>query len=334
MAQVMIDIAGTQLTAEDRALLQHDDVCGLILFSRNYQSPQQLRELCADIRAAAANPLLLAVDHEGGRVQRFRQGFSEIPAMADIARCLPAAEQSTAARELGWLMATEVIAAGIDISFAPVLDINGCSEVIGDRAFADNAAQLTPLASAFIEGMHEAGMAATGKHFPGHGSVIADSHIAIPVDERPLSAIKETDLPPFLELAHKVEGMMPAHVIYSAVDPQPAGFSEYWLQQVLRQQLGYDGMIFSDDLSMHGATVVGDMRARAEAALQAGCDMILVCNDRAAALELLQHSLPATEPLAAQRLQRMRYEGPVVEGDRLLDNHRWQQAQQWLAKFG
>lgn len=330
MAQVMIDIAGTELTADDRKLLQHPDVNGLILFSRNFQSVQQITQLCAACREAAGKPLLIAVDHEGGRVQRFRDGFSAIPAMAKIAEYFSAEQQATAARELGWLMASEVIAVGIDISFAPVLDIDGNSEVIGDRAFARQAQQVIPLAAAFIEGMHEAGMAATGKHFPGHGSVQADSHIAIPVDDRSMEQIEKVDLPPFRALADKLDAVMPAHVIYESVDQQPAGFSHYWLQTVLRQQLGFNGMIFSDDLSMHGATVVGDMQARADAALSAGCDMILVCNDRAAAMDLLQDRLVSTHPASQQRFQRMLHDGPTNDMESLRRSRRWQRAQQWL----
>lgn len=331
MAQVMIDIAGTELTTQDRELLAHPDVNGLILFTRNYVSISQLEALCADAREAAGKPLMIAVDHEGGRVQRFRQGFSAIPAMGRITQVYTDAdERALAARELGWLMAAEVQAVGIDISFAPVLDINDVSEVIGDRAFADNAAGVTSIAAEFIAGMHEAGMAATGKHFPGHGSVVADSHIAIPVDDRDKQTIFDVDIPPFRELSKKLQGIMPAHVVYSAVDEMPAGFSNYWLQTVLREQLGFDGMIFSDDLSMHGATVVGDMKARSDAAFNAGCDMVLVCNDRAGANALLAQSLPDTSGESRQRFERMLMSKPVLTLQELQKTERWQQAQRFL----
>lgn len=331
MAQVMIDIAGIELTTQDRELLAHPDVNGLILFTRNYVSISQLEALCADAREAAGKPLMIAVDHEGGRVQRFRQGFSAIPAMGRIAQVYTDTDQrATAARELGWLMAAEVQAVGIDISFAPVLDINDVSEVIGDRAFADNAAGVTSIAAEFIAGMHEAGMAATGKHFPGHGSVVADSHIAIPVDDRDKQTIFDVDIPPFRELSKKLQGIMPAHVVYSAVDEMPAGFSNYWLQTVLREQLGFDGMIFSDDLSMHGATVVGDMKARSDAAFNAGCDMVLVCNDRAGANALLAQSLPDTSGESRQRFERMLMSKPVLTLHELQKTERWQQAQRFL----
>lgn len=331
MAQVMIDIAGTELSHQDRELLAHPDVNGLILFTRNFASVAQLETLCREARAAADKPLMIAVDHEGGRVQRFRQGFSAIPAMGAIAETYQDPElQATAARELGWLMAAEVQAVGIDISFAPVLDINAVSEVIGDRAFADHAAGVTAIAAEFIAGMHEAGMAATGKHFPGHGSVVADSHIAIPVDDRDRTTIFDVDIPPFRELSKKLQGIMPAHVVYSAVDEMPAGFSHYWLQTVLREQLGFDGMIFSDDLSMHGATVVGDMKARSDAAFKAGCDMVLVCNDRAGANALLAQSLPDTSRESQQRFQRMLMNPPTMTLQQLQQTERWQQAQRFL----
>ncbi|PYE35382.1 beta-N-acetylhexosaminidase [Idiomarina fontislapidosi] len=332
MAQVMIDIAGTALTAEDKQLLAHPDVNGLILFTRNFSSIEQVETLVADARAASNGPLLVAVDHEGGRVQRFRDGFSAIPAMARIAD-LPEQEQLAAAQDLGWLMAREVRAVGIDISFAPVLDINGCSEVIGDRAFAREVQQVAHLAQAFIEGMHEAGMGATGKHFPGHGSVVADSHFAVPVDSRSKEDIFNIDLPVFDMLADKLAGVMPAHVIYDQVDAQPAGFSRYWLQDVLRDQLGFNGLIFSDDLSMQGATVVGDMRQRAVAAIAAGCDMVLVCNDRDAAFELLQQPLPATSARSRSRLQAMLGATNYERMDELQRSNRWQSAQRWLERF-
>lgn len=330
MAQLMIDIAGTELTADDKNLLAAPAVNGLILFTRNFASLEQLQELIREARAAAAKPLLIAVDHEGGRVQRFREGFSAIPSMGSLQKIENDDERQRAARDLGWLMAAEVQAVGIDISFAPVLDVDDCSDVIGDRAFSAVPSEISKLASSFIEGMHEAGMACTGKHFPGHGSVQADSHIAIPEDDRTLEQIRAHDLKPFLSLSQKLDGIMPAHVIYPQIDPQPAGFSEFWLQQILRSELQFNGTIFSDDLSMQGATVAGDMQKRAMAALEAGCDMILVCNDRAGAVQVLDADLPATEPESAQRVNRMLMSSSAVALEELKRTPRWEQAQRWL----
>ncbi|RUO80490.1 beta-N-acetylhexosaminidase [Idiomarina tyrosinivorans] len=330
MSWLMIDVAGTTLTAEDRELLARPEVAGVILFSRNYASYQQLTGLVEEMRQASPEPLLIAVDHEGGRVQRFRQEFSAIPAMSAFANSnLAVQQQLTAATEMGWLMASEVKSAGIDISFAPVLDIDAVSEVIGNRAFGADADTVLPLAKAFMDGMHQAGMATTGKHFPGHGSVAADSHIAIPVDERCYDDIVSTDMKVFAKLANVLDAVMPAHVIYPAVDDQPAGFSERWLQQELRQKLGFSGVIFSDDLSMQGATVVGDIGARAKAALAAGCDMLLLCNDRAAVKQLLATTSLRANEQSQQRLQKL-YGQPASPLADLQRSSRWQQAQQWL----
>lgn len=283
---LMLDIAGTWLTAEDRHLLRQPQVGGLILFARNIEHAQQVRELCASIRAVRPD-VLLAVDQEGGRVQRLRQGFVKLPAMGAMDAHANAQELALAC---GWIMAREVLAAGLDFSFAPVLDLDyGRSAVIGARSFSGRAQRAAELAGAFITGMQQAGMAATGKHFPGHGWAEADSHVAIPVDERSLEQIRAQDLVPFARLAQRLGAVMPAHVIYPQVDEQPAGFSRVWLQRILREELGFKGVIFSDDLSMAGAHVVGDAAARIEAALQAGCDMGLVCNDRAAAELALTH---------------------------------------------
>ncbi|XLY89746.1 beta-N-acetylhexosaminidase [Ectopseudomonas mendocina] len=302
---LMMDIAGTWLTAEDRQMLRQPEVGGLIIFARNIESPRQVRELCQSIRAVRPD-LLLAVDQEGGRVQRLRQGFLRLPAMRAIADNHNAEEL---AEHCGWLMATEVLAVGLDLSFAPVLDLDHQrSAVVGSRAFEGDARRATALAAAFIRGMHQAGMAATGKHFPGHGWAEADSHVAIPVDERSLDEIRACDMQPFKRLAGELDAVMPAHVIYPQVDEQPAGFSRRWLQDILRGELGFDGVIFSDDLSMAGAHVVGDAGKRIEAALAAGCDMGLVCNDRAAA-ELALSALQRMQVRPVERLQRMRGRG-------------------------
>ena len=302
---LMLDIQGTWLTAGDRCILRQPEVGGLILFARNIEDPRQVRELCASIRAVRPD-LLLAVDQEGGRVQRLRNGFVRLPAMRALADN-DNAEQL--AEHCGWLMATEVLAVGLDLSFAPVLDLDHQrSAVVGSRAFEGDAELATRLAGAFIRGMDAAGMAATGKHFPGHGWAEADSHVAIPVDERSLEQIRASDLIPFRRLSKQLAAVMPAHVIYPQVDAGPAGFSRRWLQDILRGELGFDGVIFSDDLSMAGAHVVGDAGKRIEAALAAGCDMGLVCNDRGSA-ELALSALQRLQVRPAPRLQRMRGRG-------------------------
>ena len=317
---LMLDIGGTWLTAEDRRILRHPEVGGLIIFARNIESPRQVRELCAAIRALRPD-LLLAVDQEGGRVQRLRQGFLRLPAMRAIA---DNANAERLAEQCGWLMATEVLAVGLDLSFAPVLDLDHQrSAVVGSRAFEGDPARATRLAGAFIRGMHAAGMAATGKHFPGHGWAEVDSHVGIPEDERSLEEIRRSDLVPFQRLVGELDAVMPAHVIYPQVDAGPAGFSRRWLQDILRDELGFDGVIFSDDLSMAGAHVVGDAASRIQAALNAGCDMGLVCNDRGSA-ELALGALQRLKTKAPERLARMRARAwPGIEYKQL---PRWQQA--------
>jgi beta-N-acetylhexosaminidase len=314
---LMLDIAGTWLTAEDRQILRQPQVAGLILFARNIEDPRQVRELSAAIRAVRPD-LLLAVDQEGGRVQRLRQGFVRLPAMRALA---DNANAEQLAEDCGWVMASEVLAAGLDLSFAPVLDLDHQrSAVVGSRSFEGNAELATRLAGAFIRGMNAAGMAATGKHFPGHGWAEADSHVAIPVDERSLEQIRAVDLQPFARLSRQLAAVMPAHVIYPQVDSQPAGFSRRWLQDILRGELGFTGVIFSDDLSMAGAHVVGDAACRIEAALVAGCDMGLVCNDRAAA-ELALSALQRLKVQAPQGLARMRRQ--AFPGIEYRQNPRW-----------
>ena len=288
---VMLDIDGLEMSAEDAEIIAHPLVGGLILFSRNYESPEQVTRLCQQLRALKPGPLLIAVDQEGGRVQRFKDGLTRLPPMNRLGvwYAHDEAKALAAARETGWLMASELRPLGVDFSFAPVLDLDwGCSGVIGDRAFSSRVDSVGALSAAFQAGVHAAGMATVGKHFPGHGAVAADSHTDIPVDERSLSDIRENDLLPFIELiAAGMDAVMPAHVIYPNVDSLPAGFSATWLQTILRRELGFDGVIFSDDLSMAGARVAGDHRTSAMAALEAGCDMVLVCNDRSAAEQVV-----------------------------------------------
>lgn len=286
---LMLDLEGLQVSDVEKDLLSHPGTGGLILFTRNYQDRQQLAELVRQIRAVRPE-ILIAVDQEGGRVQRFREGFVRLPPMAALGRRYDQTPQLAMAEAslVGELMASELTELDIDLSFAPVLDLDyGTSTVIGDRSFHGDADAMIALAGAFIDGMSAAGMAATGKHFPGHGHVVADSHLELPVDPRPLAEIEAADLRPFVALAQKLDGIMPAHVIYSAVENQTAGFSRYWLQTRLREQMGFRGVIFSDDLSMAGAHGVGGYAERARAALEAGCDMVLACNNRTGAEEVL-----------------------------------------------
>ena len=298
----MLDIAGTWLTAEDRQVLRQPEVGGLILFARNIESLRQVQELCRAVRAVRPD-MLLAVDQEGGRVQRLRRDFVRLPAMRELALRANAREL---AHICGWVMATEVLAVGLDFSFAPVLDLDHQrSVVVGSRAFEGDPQRASELAGAFIDGMHLAGMAATGKHFPGHGWAEADSHVAIPVDERGLEELRQRDLIPFQRLSGVLDAVMPAHVVYPQVDDKPAGFSPRWLQEILRKELGFSGVIFSDDLSMAGAHVAGDAASRIEAALSAGCDMGLVCNDRGAA-ELALSALQRLGVQPSAALAKMR----------------------------
>jgi beta-N-acetylhexosaminidase len=306
---VMLDVAGAELTVEDRERLTHPSVGGVILFARNYVSPPQLDLLTATIGALRDPPLLIAVDHEGGRVQRFREGFTELPPMRTLGerwdRDAPGAADE--AERCGRIIASELAAHSIDFSFTPVLDLDhGQSSVIGDRAFHRNPDAVADLAGALCRGLRAGGMAAVGKHFPGHGFVTADSHTETPVDDRALALLENDDLLPFRALiGDGLEGIMPAHVVYPAIDPRPAGFSDVWLRAILRERMGFDGMIFSDDLSMAGAGFAGDVVARADAALTAGCDMVLVCNDAPAADMLVSRWQPAPNRDLMRRTARM-----------------------------
>lgn len=308
LGPVMVDVAGTALTDAEREMLTHPLVGGVILFARNYADPAQLRALTADIRAIRNPALLIGVDHEGGRVQRFREGFTRLPPMRRLGELheRDPAYACSLAHSIGLVLAGELQAHGVDFSFTPVLDIDyGSSSVIGDRAFHSDPDVIGELAGALVEGLRQQGMGAVGKHFPGHGYCAADSHIAIPVDERELAEIERTDMRTFRHLfARGLSAVMPAHVIYPCVDAQPAGFSRRWLQDILRGKLGFEGLVFSDDLSMEGASVAGGPVERARAALDAGCDMVLVCNKPDSARQVLARL--EAEPLSVTRAAGMR----------------------------
>ena len=317
LGPAMIDVAGLELTKADRERLMHPQVGGVILFARNFDTPLQLVRLTQAIRALRHPKLVIAVDHEGGRVQRFKEGFTAIPPMRALGARFDESDAAglEAAYGCGYVIGAELQAHGVDFSFTPVLDLDhGGSSVIGDRAFHKDAATVAVLAQALQEGLAAAGMNTVGKHFPGHGFVRGDSHHEIPVDERSLAEIEREDLQPFATLARgSMGGVMPAHVIYPQVDDRPAGFSRVWLQDILRRRLRFDGLIFSDDLSMEGASTAGGVVARAEAALAAGCDMVLLCNDSKGADTLLEGlERRAIAPTLARRIERMR--GRAISG--------------------
>ncbi len=308
----MIDVLGPELTDDDRERLRHPAAGAVILFSRNYQNPEQLRLLTGEIGKLREPELVLCVDHEGGRVQRFRDGFTAIPAMRELGRLWDREREAAkaAARAAAYVSGAELGALGIDFSFAPVLDLDyGTSSVIGDRALHFDPSAVGTLASQLVLGFKDAGMAAVGKHFPGHGFAAADSHVAVPVDDRPFKVMAGKDLVPYrAAIDAGLAAVMPAHVIYPQCDAEPAGYSRFWLQEVLRGKLGFDGLVFSDDLSMEGARAAGGPPERARAALEAGCDMVLLCNDPEGQNRLLEslRDVPLAKPA---RLDRMRKQG-------------------------
>jgi beta-N-acetylhexosaminidase len=328
LGPVMLDVGGVSLTAEDRELLAHPNVGGVILFSRNYESPEQLNRLTAEIRALRHPELVITVDQEGGRVQRFREGFTALPPMHLLGRHYDLERERALelAFTCGWLMAAELRAGGVDLSFAPVLDLDyGLSEVIGNRAFHRDPQVVGRLAGRFAAGMRHAGMAAVGKHFPGHGGVAADSHHALPEDHRAYADLLDDMRPYETLISEGLAGVMVAHVVYSRLDRLPAGFSRWWLGTELRIRLRFQGAVFSDDLSMAGAAFAGSPAERALLALEAGCDVVLVCNDRPAAIAVVEALGDWCEPAAHLRLARLRGRGGF-EGE-LRATPEWQRAE-------
>jgi len=317
LGALFLDLEGQNLTAEEKRLLSHPMVGGVIFFARNFSSLQQLSLLVVDIRRVRPD-ILLCVDHEGGRVQRFREGFTRIPAMQRL-QCQPGL-----VTDLAWLMASELIAFDIDFSFAPVLDADdNYSSVIGDRAFSSYPTKVAEFGADFVRGFHEAGMAATGKHFPGHGAVKADSHLEQPVDTRELETIIASDLYPFQKLQNSLDALMPAHILFPEVDENyPVGFSKRWLKDILRGRFGFRGVLFSDDLTMEGAAKAGGIVKRAQLALEAGCDAILVCNNRSGVEALLSAYSSGSEIPKSPRLNAMRRRKAIAYSD-LVQTKRW-----------
>lgn len=332
MGPLVIDIEGKSLTAEDRRRISHP-LCGMvILFTRNYENPEQMKALCDDIHAVK-DGVLIAVDHEGGRVQRFRDGFTEIPAMATFGQRWIDAPETTlmSAMATGYVMGAELRACGVDFTFAPCLDINfNRSEIIGHRAFSHNPQLVTQLALGIVQGLRQAGMSNCGKHFPGHGWVKADSHLELPVDERPYERLLFADLKPYRWMSTALDSVMAAHVLYPAIDDKPAGFSTHWLKKVLREELKFTGTVFSDDLSMKGAVEVGSVVERAQLALNAGCDMLIICNDFPAIDELLEnlHFVDTVE--RADRVKRLCPMGPAPSWEELQKSSLYQSAKKLI----
>ena len=330
LGPLMIDIAGYELTELDRQRLSHPLVGGMILFTRNYRDREQLAALTAEIHALRQPVLLIAVDHEGGRVQRFREGFTRLPSMARLGRLYDENPEAalSASNEVGYVLAAELRALGVDYSFTPVLDLDyGPSRVIGDRAFHRQPAAVIALAAALGEGLRAGGMGSCGKHYPGHGFVIPDSHLELPIDKRPLAAMQD-DIEPYRQLT--LDGVMAAHVIYDCFDCNTAVFSNKWIDY-LRNDIGFNGVVFTDDLSMEGAGVVGAMINRVATAYQAGCDMLIVCNSPDAVGDVLDNWKPVVDGERTQRIEAIIPQDVALSWEALQAQPRYQAAQTTIA---
>lgn len=329
MGPLMIDVQGLTLSDEDKTLLKHTAVAGVILFSRNYEDPNQLAVLINEIRCESRDRLLITIDHEGGRVQRFKKGFTLLPPAQSYAQLRGWDEAKQLAFDAGWIMAMELMSFDIDLSFAPVLDLGHECIAIGSRAFHKDKHIAMSMASSMMDGMHSAGMKTTGKHFPGHGAVIADSHKETPIDKRSKHEI-EGDMQIFADLikANKIDAIMPAHVIYPVFDKNPASGSHFWLKTVLREQLGFSGIVFSDDLSMEGAAFLGNYVDRANIALNAGCDLLLACNNRQGTLAILDSLSHVTSDKPKQLLSRKK-----VDYQTLIKSKEWKTRNRQLTQL-
>ena len=286
--RLMIDIEGAALSSNDIKLIENPHVGGLILFERNFVSKNQLIDLCAQIKSVKKN-ILISIDQEGGRVQRLRQEFTNLPSMQTLGDIADKTKNRSLLNDVGWLMASELIATGIDISFAPVIDADRqTSSIIGCRSFSETPEKVSQFAHEFINGMNKAGMQATGKHFPGHGSIEEDSHLTLPIDNRSLAQLMDHDLIPYFDLKDALGAIMCAHILFPKIDKTSAGFSPYWIQEILKKKIGFKGVIFSDDLSMKGASGFS-YADRVRISLDAGCDMVLICNNRKGAIEAIKY---------------------------------------------
>ena len=334
LGPLMIDLLGKELLPEERELLKHPLVGGVILFTRNFESREQITRLVQEVRTVR-NPLLIAADYEGGRVQRFRKDFTVLPAMRLLGQVYDSnqPEALKLAHQVGWLIAAELGAVGIDLNFGPVVDLDyGASSVIGDRALHRDPYVVGQLATSLMMGMREAGMSAVAKHFPGHGAVVADSHVAMPVDQRPYAALSQ-DIEPYIDLMNaQLPAIMAAHVVFDQIDRLPASFSRKWLVDELRTKLRFNGCVFSDDLSMEGASVIGAMPVRAQRALEAGCDMVLICNNREAVLQTLDQLHVTVDPVSTARLNSLRSRSHLSQSQ-LLASSQWQDYRDHLCRY-